>query len=68
LITAVGLDHRQNPTITNGCDAKMASLPVLRRFRRLIRAADLLGVNRNTLPKKIRDLDIRVVRSSTWDF
>ena len=30
-----------------------------------IRAADLLGVNRNTLRKKIRDLDIRVIRSST---
>ena len=27
-----------------------------------IRAADLLGINRNTLRKKIRDLDIRVVR------
>jgi two-component system nitrogen regulation response regulator GlnG len=30
-----------------------------------IRAADLLGVNRNTLRKKIRDLDIQVFRSST---
>ena len=28
-----------------------------------IRAADLLGVNRNTLRKKIRDLDIQVYRS-----
>ncbi len=28
-----------------------------------IRAADLLGVNRNTLRKKIRDLDIQVMRS-----
>jgi two-component system, NtrC family, nitrogen regulation response regulator GlnG len=28
-----------------------------------IRAAELLGVNRNTLRKKIRDLDIRVVKS-----
>ena len=28
-----------------------------------IRAADLLGVNRNTLRKKIRDLDIQVFRS-----
>jgi two-component system nitrogen regulation response regulator GlnG len=26
--------------------------------------ADLLGVNRNTLRKKIRDLDIQVFRSS----
>ena len=30
-----------------------------------IRAADLLGLNRNTLRKKIRDLDIQVYRSST---
>jgi two-component system nitrogen regulation response regulator GlnG len=30
-----------------------------------IRAADLLGVNRNTLRKKIRDLDIPVIRTST---
>ena len=29
-----------------------------------IRAADLLGVNRNTLRKKIRDLDIQVFRGS----
>jgi two-component system nitrogen regulation response regulator GlnG len=29
-----------------------------------IRAADLLGVNRNTLRKKIRDLDIQVYRGS----
>ncbi|MBV9347606.1 MAG: nitrogen regulation protein NR(I) [Pseudolabrys sp.] len=29
-----------------------------------IRAADLLGVNRNTLRKKIRDLDIKVFRGS----
>jgi two-component system nitrogen regulation response regulator GlnG len=30
-----------------------------------IRAADLLGVNRNTLRKKIRDLDIQVVRTGS---
>ena len=30
-----------------------------------IRAADLLGVNRNTLRKKIRDLDIQVIRTAT---
>jgi two-component system nitrogen regulation response regulator GlnG len=29
-----------------------------------IRAAELLGLNRNTLRKKIRDLDVRVIRSS----
>jgi len=30
-----------------------------------IRAADLLGVNRNTLRKKIRDLEIQVIRASS---
>ena len=29
-----------------------------------IMAADLLGLNRNTLRKKIRDLDIQVIRTS----
>jgi two-component system nitrogen regulation response regulator GlnG len=28
-----------------------------------IRAAELLGLNRNTLRKKIRELDMQVVRS-----
>jgi two-component system nitrogen regulation response regulator GlnG len=28
-----------------------------------IRAAELLGVNRNTLRKKVRDLDLQVIRS-----
>ena len=29
-----------------------------------IRAAELLGVNRNTLRKKVRDLDLQVIRSA----
>jgi two-component system nitrogen regulation response regulator GlnG len=29
-----------------------------------IRAAELLGLNRNTLRKKVRDLDIQVFRGS----
>lgn len=29
-----------------------------------IRAAELLGVNRNTLRKKVRDLNLQVVRTS----
>ncbi|MDF1733058.1 MAG: nitrogen regulation protein NR(I) [Minwuia sp.] len=32
-----------------------------------LRAADLLGLNRNTLRKKIRELDIRVVRGAGFD-
>ncbi len=32
-----------------------------------IRTAHLLGINRNTLRKKIRELDIQIVRSLKWD-
>ena len=42
------------------CD-KSAALAATRGNQ--IRAADLLGLNRNTLRKKIRDLDIQVYRS-----
>jgi two-component system nitrogen regulation response regulator GlnG len=55
-----GLYHRilreiENPLIS-------AALAATRGNQ--IRAADLLGVNRNTLRKKIRDLDIQVYRTS----
>jgi two-component system nitrogen regulation response regulator GlnG len=39
-----------------------AALPATRGNQ--IRAADLLGVNRNTLRKKIRDLEIQVYRTT----
>ena len=32
-----------------------------------LKAAKMLGINRNTLRKKIRDLDIRVIRGARQD-
>ena len=42
----------------------LALYSMAERFpRNQIRAADLLGLNRNTLRKKIRDLGIKVIRT-----
>jgi two-component system, NtrC family, nitrogen regulation response regulator GlnG len=54
-----GLYHR----ILREVEAPLVSAALAATRGNQIRAADLLGVNRNTLRKKIRDLDIQVYRS-----
>ena len=55
-----GLYHR----ILREVEAPLLSAALAATRGNQIRAADLLGVNRNTLRKKIRDLDIQVFRGS----
>ncbi|MDR3422226.1 MAG: nitrogen regulation protein NR(I) [Xanthobacteraceae bacterium] len=55
-----GLYHR----ILREVEAPLLSAALAATRGNQIRAADLLGVNRNTLRKKIRDLEIQVYRSS----
>jgi two-component system nitrogen regulation response regulator GlnG len=55
-----GLYHR----ILREVEAPLLSAALAATRGNQIRAADLLGVNRNTLRKKIRDLEIQVYRGS----
>jgi two-component system nitrogen regulation response regulator GlnG len=55
-----GLYHR----ILREVEGPLLSAALTATHGNQIRAADLLGVNRNTLRKKIRDLDIQVYRTS----
>jgi two-component system nitrogen regulation response regulator GlnG len=55
-----GLYHR----ILREIEQPLLSAALAAAHGNQIRAADLLGVNRNTLRKKIRDLDIQIIRSS----
>jgi two-component system, NtrC family, nitrogen regulation response regulator GlnG len=55
-----GLYHR----ILREIEHPLLSVTLVATRGNQIRAADLLGVNRNTLRKKIRDLEIQVFRSS----
>jgi two-component system nitrogen regulation response regulator GlnG len=55
-----GLYHR----ILRQVEYPLVSVTLAATRGNQIRAADLLGVNRNTLRKKIRDLDIQVFRGS----
>jgi two-component system, NtrC family, nitrogen regulation response regulator GlnG len=56
-----GLYHR----ILREIEAPLLSAALAATHGNQIRAADLLGVNRNTLRKKIRDLEIQVYRTGT---
>ena len=55
-----GLYHR----ILREVESPLISAALASTRGNQIKAAELLGVNRNTLRKKIRDLDIQVMRSS----
>src|SRR5579875_1314594 len=56
-----GLYHR----VLREVEAPLLSAALAATRGNQIRAADLLGVNRNTLRKKIRDLEIQIYRSAT---
>jgi two-component system nitrogen regulation response regulator GlnG len=55
-----GLYHR----ILRDVEAPLITAALAATRGNQIRAAELLGVNRNTLRKKIRDLDLQVIRSA----
>ena len=55
-----GLYHR----ILREVESPLISAALASTRGNQIKAAELLGVNRNTLRKKIRDLDIQVIRGS----
>jgi two-component system nitrogen regulation response regulator GlnG len=55
-----GLYHR----ILREVETPLVSAALAATRGNQIKAAELLGVNRNTLRKKIRDLDIQVIRTS----
>jgi two-component system nitrogen regulation response regulator GlnG len=55
-----GLYHR----ILRDVESPLISLALASTHGNQIKAAEMLGVNRNTLRKKIRDLNIRVVRGA----
>ena len=55
-----GLYHR----ILREVENPLISMALASTHGNQIKAAEVLGVNRNTLRKKIRDLNIRVVRGS----
>ena len=56
-----GLYHR----ILREVEGPLVSAALTATRGNQIRAADLLGVNRNTLRKKIRDLDIQIYRTGS---
>jgi two-component system nitrogen regulation response regulator GlnG len=56
-----GLYHR----ILREVEGPLVSAALAATRGNQIRAADLLGVNRNTLRKKIRDLDIQIYRTGS---
>ena len=55
-----GLYHR----VVREIEVPLVSAALLATRGNQIKAAELLGLNRNTLRKKVRDLDIRLMRSS----
>jgi len=55
----VGLYHR----VLREVEAPLIAATLATTRGNQIKAAELLGLNRNTLRKKIRDLDLRTIRS-----
>ena len=62
--TATGCRRRASTTrILRELEQPLISASLASTRGNQIKAAELLGLNRNTLRKKIRDLDIRLMRS-----